>query len=191
MARFVSQDPLGMAGSGVDLYQYAGSDPANLIDPTGLESWWESGINGFTGGVDALTGGATSGIRSALGLAQPNASSAAYQAGTFVGIAVAVVVPGDEEAAAADVGAHAAAEVPTIAEDSVAHIFRDAPGHLATDTSENRALIENSVQPENYIRTGGGGEKLYRETLADGTQAWAKVFNGSITNGGVNQTPLP
>ncbi len=103
MARFVSQDPLGMAGSGVDLYQYAGSDPVDLVDPTGLESWWEAGANGFVGGVDALTGGATSGIRSALGLAQPNASSAAYQAGTFVGIAVAVVVPGDEEAAVADV----------------------------------------------------------------------------------------
>jgi hypothetical protein len=80
---------------------------------------------------------------------------------------------------------------PTIAEGSADHIFRDAPGHLADDTPENRALIEGVVQPENYVSTGGGGEDLYRETLPNGTQVWAKVYNGSITNGGVNQTPLP
>ena len=47
------------------------------------------------------------------------------------------------------------------------------------------------MKPGNYVRTGGGGEGLFQQTLSDGTQAWAKVFNGSITNGGVNQVPLP
>ncbi len=70
-------------------------------------------------------------------------------------------------------------------------IFRDAPGHLAAATPENRALIESVVNPEKCVRTGGGGEDLYRETLPNGTQVWAKVYNGPITNGGVNQVPLP
>lgn len=47
------------------------------------------------------------------------------------------------------------------------------------------------MKPGNYVRTGRGGEDLFWETLSDGTQAWAKVLNGSITNGGVNQVPLP
>jgi RHS repeat-associated protein len=32
---FISQDPLGIAGSGINLYQYAGSDPINASDPWG------------------------------------------------------------------------------------------------------------------------------------------------------------
>ncbi len=33
--RFVSQDPLGIGGSGINLYQYSGGDPINEIDPSG------------------------------------------------------------------------------------------------------------------------------------------------------------
>jgi hypothetical protein len=69
-------------------------------------------------------------------------------------------------------------------------MFRDATGHLAEDTPESRTLIESVVKPGNYVRTGAGGEDLYRETLSNGTQVWAKVFKGSITNGGVNDVPL-
>ncbi len=36
--RFVSQDPLGLAGSGPNLYAYAGDNPINFSDPFGLQS---------------------------------------------------------------------------------------------------------------------------------------------------------
>lgn len=34
--RFISEDPLGFAGSGANFYAYAGNNPANFTDPTGL-----------------------------------------------------------------------------------------------------------------------------------------------------------
>jgi RHS repeat-associated protein len=34
--RFISQDPLGMAGSGTNLYLYVGGDPLDATDPSGL-----------------------------------------------------------------------------------------------------------------------------------------------------------
>jgi RHS repeat-associated protein len=38
MQAFVSQDPLGFAGSGATPYQYANDDPVDLTDPLGLEA---------------------------------------------------------------------------------------------------------------------------------------------------------
>ena len=35
MHRFVSQEPLGFAGGGANLYAYAGNSPTNLRDPSG------------------------------------------------------------------------------------------------------------------------------------------------------------
>lgn len=37
--RFISEDPIGMAGSGPNLYTYVGNSPVNFSDPTGL--WTE------------------------------------------------------------------------------------------------------------------------------------------------------
>jgi hypothetical protein len=74
---------------------------------------------------------------------------------------------------------------------NTSHIFRDAKGHLA-DTAENRALLQNTARPENFVRTSGpnGAISIYRQTLADGRQVWVEVRNGTeITNGGVNLTP--
>jgi RHS repeat-associated protein len=98
-ARFISADPAGMAGSGVDLYQYAESDPVDEIDPMGLESWLEGVGNGITGAVDTATGGLTGDIRGWAGLAQPNMSSASYQIGSDAGL-LAATLTGDEDAAA-------------------------------------------------------------------------------------------
>jgi RHS repeat-associated protein len=108
-ARFVSEDPLRMEGSGVDLYAYATGDPVNFIDPTGYLSWEDVG-EAITGAGDSLTGGLTGVARKALGIPEPDTSSAAYQIGANGGMAAAILIPGDEEAAAADEAAAVAKE---------------------------------------------------------------------------------
>ncbi len=45
LGRFISEDPVGVAG-GLNLYAYAGNDPVNGRDPTGLEMTLESGGGG-------------------------------------------------------------------------------------------------------------------------------------------------
>jgi RHS repeat-associated protein len=112
-ASFTSQDPTGLAGSGINLYQYTGSDPLNYIDPLGLESFWEEAGNAITGVGDAASGGLTIHIRSALGIGQPDFSSSAYQGGMDGGILIATLT-GDEDAAAADLAEDAADEAPTV-----------------------------------------------------------------------------
>lgn len=42
IARFISQDPLGLE-AGINPYAYAGNDPVNARDPSGLECFWVSG----------------------------------------------------------------------------------------------------------------------------------------------------
>jgi hypothetical protein len=71
-------------------------------------------------------------------------ASCAYQTGGDAGLATAVLIPGDGEA---EIGADGA----RIAEGAAEHIFRNAAGHLAEDTPENRALIGSVVKSENYV----------------------------------------
>ena len=186
-AQFLSVDPLE-AISG-EPYSYAGDNPLNEADPTGL--WFGVELPSPTEAAEAVAGwgdkvtlGATKWAREQLGDENVNTCSAAYQAGGYAGLATAALIPGEGEEELGVEGAR-------IAESSAEHIFRDAAGHLAEDTPENRAVIEGVVKPDNYVRTGAGGEALYRETLPNGTQAWAKVYEGAITNGGVNDVPLP
>ncbi len=101
--RFTSQDPLGLEGSGTNLYAYTGDDPLNYTDPTGYNFLEEAGES-ITGFGDAASGGLTIAIRSELGLGQPDFSSGAYQGGADAGILAATLTPGDEEAAALDEG---------------------------------------------------------------------------------------
>ncbi|RIJ68750.1 hypothetical protein D1871_22540 [Nakamurella silvestris] len=74
-----------------------------------------------------------------------------------------------------------------------AHIFRNATGHLAEDTPGNRAIVRGAVRPENLRSTvtlgEGGILDKYFQDLPDGTQAWAEVREGFITNGGLNVKP--
>ncbi len=53
--RFLSEDPAGFAGSGPDLYQYAGDDPIDFIDPFGLDRG--PGGGGGNGGGKGDCGG--------------------------------------------------------------------------------------------------------------------------------------
>jgi hypothetical protein len=78
----------------------------------------------------------------------------------------------------------------TIDENRVRHIFRDAEGHFAEDTPENRrALISAVGNPENFLGTDRFGNEWWVERQNDGTQVWAQVREGRIMNGGINVTP--
>lgn len=87
----------------------------------------------------------------------------------------------------------ASSETP-IAEGNAAHMFRNAPGHLADDTAAHRLLLEETVSPCNLVRTQplgtNGTLQTFERTLPNGDIVWVEVRNGTaITNGGVNVAP--
>ncbi len=100
-AQFLSSDPL-KAITG-EPYAYAGDNPVNFSDPTGLlfgvslPSWEEVG-EGIAGWGDTLTLGATQWVREELGINNVNTCSGAYEAGGYAGLATAVLIPGEGEA---------------------------------------------------------------------------------------------
>jgi hypothetical protein len=78
----------------------------------------------------------------------------------------------------------------TIDEGRIGHIFREADGHFAQDTTGNRqALIDAASRPENFLGIDRFGNEWFAEIRADGSQIWVQVREGNITNGGVNMTP--
>jgi len=100
-AQFLSVDPLG-AISG-EPYSYAGDNPINETDPSGLlfgiglPSPAEA-AEAVAGWGDKLTFGLTKDAREALGDENVNTCSTAYQAGGYAGLATALLIPGEDEA---------------------------------------------------------------------------------------------
>jgi hypothetical protein len=98
--------------------------------------------------------------------------------------------PATGSSVAAEEGAASDEALTPFSENNLEHIFREAPGHLADDTTENRLLLQNAVNPDNYVSTNAvSGVSTYRQLLPNGEQVWVEVRNGVITNGGVNQVP--
>jgi len=52
LRRFISPDPMGFAGSGSNLFAYAGNDPVNNTDPTGLDCGGDCGTLGISGAIE-------------------------------------------------------------------------------------------------------------------------------------------
>jgi hypothetical protein len=78
----------------------------------------------------------------------------------------------------------------TIDETKVGHIFRQAPGHFAEDTSNNRqAMINVANRPSNLIGSDRFGNEWYAETQPGGGQIWVQLRGRAIVNGGINPTP--
>jgi RHS repeat-associated protein len=100
--QFLSVDPL-KALTGAP-YSYAGDNPVNYSDPSGLifgisgtPSWEEVGEE-IAGWGDTITFGATEWVREELGINNVDACSGAYQAGGYAGLATAALIPGESEA---------------------------------------------------------------------------------------------
>jgi filamentous hemagglutinin len=78
----------------------------------------------------------------------------------------------------------------TIDESRVDHILREAEGHFREDTAVNRqTLIEIANRPPNLVGTDRFGNAWFAELGPDGTQIWAQVRDGKVTNGGFNPAP--
>jgi len=181
-AQFLTRDPLA-AISG-EPYSYAGDNPLNASDPTGLifgipgtPSWEEVG-EGIAGWGDTITFGATKWAREQLGDENVNTCSTAYQAGGYTGLATAALIPGEDEAELPEDGSQ------------LGHIFRSAEGHLAEDTPENRQLLTSTANnADNYVGTNEYGNQIYAQRQSNGSEIWVEVRNGTIQNGGVNTAP--
>lgn len=79
----------------------------------------------------------------------------------------------------------------TIDERSARHIFRRARGHFHEDNLANRQiLLDVANRAANFRGTDRFGTDWFMETLGDGTQVWAQVRHGKITNGGLNPRPI-
>jgi RHS repeat-associated protein len=85
--QFITADPIGLASGETNLYRYAGGDPANHVDPSGLldlgivDIGLPSGAdvsNFFAGFGDTATFGITKQIRGALGIDYVDYCSSAY-----------------------------------------------------------------------------------------------------------------
>ena len=75
MGRFLTKDPIGLAGGHTNLYLYCGNDPVNCTDPTGMIDPATAavliggGIGAVAGGTSAyLAGGDTSQIATAVAI---------------------------------------------------------------------------------------------------------------------------
>jgi RHS repeat-associated protein len=179
-AQFLTVDPIA-AITGAP-YNYARDNPLNRGDASGLSSW-----NPFS--ESFWTEGNVISESPLNPIPYYEKEIASYENGCGYLASVAHGLEGAVAGAALFAGGEGADEAGVIAENSASHIFRDALGHLAEDTPENRALIESAVKSGNYVETKYPGVDVYRETLPNGTQVWAEVKGGSITNGGVNTTP--
>lgn len=122
--RFVSEDPIGFAGSGPNLYGYVFDNPANLIDPFGLEpgDWWDPRSYDFShydpwdtakdvgtaaeAFTDSITFGSASRLNDALGAGQMvDRCGIGHKLGSASGIVASVAIGGAMGAKAAEANA--------------------------------------------------------------------------------------
>jgi len=77
-----------------------------------------------------------------------------------------------------------------IDEARLAHIFRQAEGHLTDDTLGNRRILEDVAnEPASVVGTDRFGNTWAARQNLGGSQVWVQVRGNRITNGGVNVVP--
>jgi RHS repeat-associated protein len=113
--QFLTRDPLA-AISG-EPYGYAGDNPVNYSDPTGLifgipgtPSWEEVG-EGIAGWGDTITFGGTKWVREQIGDENVDTCSGAYQGGGVAGLVTGVLIPGEDDVVGAEVAEEGASNL--------------------------------------------------------------------------------
>jgi hypothetical protein len=77
--------------------------------------------------------------------------------------------------------------LPTHNVSQMGHIFRKKDGHLLPGP-ESRSLLRGLVRDaKNFVLRDDFGRDWYAKVLENGSQLWAEVKNGYITNGGINE----
>jgi RHS repeat-associated protein len=165
-------------------YNYAGDNPVNASDPTGLDFLEEAG-EGVAGWGDTFTFGATKWVREELGINNVNTCSTAYQAGGYAGLATAVLIPGEGEAA---LGAEGLTEGDRLAA-AIArgHAFEKHIGEFPGLSTQRdlQQLVKDVIDNPTVSKSLSGGRTAYYD---EGSNT-VVITNPSASDGGTAFRP--
>lgn len=69
------------------------------------------------------------------------------------------------------------------------HIFAKRPGHLKNTPKNQKTLIDLINNKSNFKGTDKDGCDWYIKKGKNGSQYWAKVYKGVLSDGGYNKSP--
>jgi RHS repeat-associated protein len=177
IGRFISQDPSGLASGSINPYEYAGDDPVNLNDPSGLcGSWCQGAVDVGAGFLNGATFGlfhiqppyCGPGLGFAYGAGNILGGLAAGLAlGGLGGLALDAIGGGLEAADAASMAADLAAEET----DGLAAESAEA-GQEADAAADSAASCGLSFSPGTKVRLASGST-VPIDRLKPGTEVLA------------------
>jgi RHS repeat-associated protein len=178
-AQFLSVDPL-KAVSG-EPYTYAFNNPLNLRDPSGLLSLpsLEEIGEGIAGWGDTITLGGTEWVREQLGDNNINTCSGAYQTGGYAGLVTGALIPGEDDAEAAELGAEGVDEAAQEG-NSVEYELRRSPGGDGAEAGyiKERTPSGETVLVEQQVGRPlpGGGTLIIHQHPLFGPRPGSELF---------------
>jgi RHS repeat-associated protein len=182
--QFLTRDPLA-AISGAP-YSYAGDNPLNRSDPTGLlpfgiklPSWEEAG-EAVAGWGDTITFGLTKKIREGIGDENVDTCSGAYQSGGVAGLVTGALIPGEDDAEAGELGVEGVDEGADVGSTPEGRPFTQ---HYGLETGPERnipgSVVDQTIN-ENPGVPGRNGTTVYYDPNNDVTVVTGR--NGSIVS---------
>jgi RHS repeat-associated protein len=175
--QFLSVDPLAALTRAP--YNYAGDNPLNVGDPTGLGFFEEVG-EGIAGWGDTITFGATNWVREEIGDNNINACSGAYQSGGIAGLVTGALIPGEDDAEAGELGVEGVDEGADVGSTPEGRPFTK---HYGLETGPERnipgSIVDQTVN-ENPGVPGRGGTTVYYDPKNDVTVVTGR--NGAIVS---------
>ncbi len=187
-AQFISRDPLGLESGETNLYGYAGRDPEDLVDPSGLCDWrpWKAdacSAEAAAGLLDGLTGGYSTQIAGSIIGFNPDCAGFGSGVAHGVGFAGSFFLGGlGEENVAAEGVSAAEQEAYAYATE------QNKLGHIFDPEHDFQSLVQHFGSPEAVVQqmlnelkglTPAAG--TFEETITVGGQP--VVVRGAVVNG--------